>query len=89
MHHHLEECDGGDSYILKMVGIGLPWLCIADDFLFRSIVGIERIFLRVDELDVIVQLCLSRSALNQTREFSGRNMSLPQVLNALSMTTEQ
>lgn len=41
-----------------MVGVGSPWLCISDGSLFGGIVGVEGIFLRINELDVVVELCL-------------------------------
>ena len=58
MHDHLEECDGRDADILEVVGIGSPWLCVSDGFLLGGIVSVEGIFLRVNELDVVVELCL-------------------------------
>jgi hypothetical protein len=58
VHDHLEEGDGRDADILEMVGVGSPWLCISDGSLFGGIVGVEGIFLRINELDVVVELCL-------------------------------
>jgi hypothetical protein len=51
-----------------VVRVGPPRLCVADCFLFGGIVGVEGIFLWVDELDVIVELCLERLALKQDEE---------------------
>lgn len=60
MHNHLQKGDGGDADVLEVMRIGLPWLCIADSLLFGGIVCVKSIFLRVDELDVIVKLYISK-----------------------------
>jgi hypothetical protein len=66
VHHHLEEGDGGDTNVFEVVGIGFPWLGFTDCFLFCGIVTVEGIFLGIDKLNIVVELCLEiGSALNQ------------------------
>lgn len=43
-----------------MVWVDPPRFGVADGFLFGGIVGIERIFLGVDKLDVIIEFCLGQ-----------------------------
>ena len=58
MHDHLEEGDGRDADVFEVVRVDFPWFCITNAFLFGGIVGVKGIFLRIDELDVIVELYL-------------------------------
>jgi hypothetical protein len=56
MHHHLEEGDGGDPHILKVIGITLPGLSIVDSLLLGGIVGVEGVTVGINQLDVVVEL---------------------------------
>ena len=87
MHHHLEKGDSGDSDILEVVGVGLPRFSVTDGFLFGGVVGVEGIFLGIDELDVVVELCLERLVLE--KEDFGADISLPHVFNAASMFADE
>ena len=85
MHDHLEKGDSRDTDVLEVVRVGFPWLCITDSFLLGRIVSIDGIFLRIDELNTVVELWVSQiSALDPHRQFD-RVLGLPQLLKALSM----
>ena len=56
MHHHLQERYCRDPDILEVMGIAFPWLSISDSFLLIYVIGIEGIAVRIDQLDIIVEL---------------------------------
>jgi hypothetical protein len=57
VHHHLQERHSGDPHILKVVRVGSPGLSIADSLLLLGIIGIESVTLRINKLDIVVELC--------------------------------
>jgi hypothetical protein len=60
VHDHLEEGDGGDSDVFEVVRVGLPGFGFLNCFLLGGVVCVEGVAVRVDEFDIIVELCLRR-----------------------------
>lgn len=58
MHDHLEEGDCRDSNMFEVVGVALPWLCGIDGFLFDIGISVKSIAMFINELHVIVKLCV-------------------------------
>ena len=90
MHNHLEKSDGRNADIFEVVGVGLPWPCIANGSLFGGVVGVEGILLRINKLDIIVELCVCEaSASDHDRENLNTIKTLPQLLKAFSIMETQ
>jgi hypothetical protein len=56
--------------------VGFPWLCLSDGLLLGSIVRIEGIAMRVNELNIIVKLCYRRGKLGLKKK-AGRVSTYP------------
>jgi hypothetical protein len=56
MHNHLEEGDCGNTHVLEVVRVVLPWLFVPDYFLFPLVITIQSIAVGIYELDTVLQL---------------------------------
>ncbi len=53
MHNHFQQCNGGDSDILKVIWVLLPWFGVVLGFLLGGGVVVEGIAGGVEEFDII------------------------------------
>jgi hypothetical protein len=56
VHNHLDERNGADSYMLEVVGVGLPRLLRGCGLVGFCIVVVEGVAFGINQLDIVVQL---------------------------------
>ena len=63
MHDHFEKGDGGDADVFEVVRVLFPGFLILYDFLLVSIVAVESVAGWVNELDGVLELCLTSDSM--------------------------
>jgi len=57
MHHHFQECDGGDSHTLEVIGVLFPGFRFVEGFLLGGGIVVQGIAGGVEEFDRVGELC--------------------------------
>jgi hypothetical protein len=57
MHDHFKESDSGDTDVLEVVRVFLPWFGVLQGFVGSIVIIVESIAGGIDQLDRILELC--------------------------------